>query len=418
MKKLLLSLFIFTTVISFSFAERHWNDRIFEINVNVPVNISNNTLVLDDIMRDTIVIDFTKIADNMTSDGFNTIINASPSTGFKIEVPSGLLFGLSTGVDLYSNLTIDQSLFEFLGHGNKLNEDLDIDLDGYVDAFLYLRADVGWDYDKFKITLSPSLYTALLHASTNGSYVKVTNSNDGTFAYKLQGNINLYSITGIDDSMKDAFKSMDFAQIGNRLLGEMNNIWQSAGFDMQVGFSYELYRYFTLIGNVKIPVIPARLSYVVPISISSEFETSILDVVNDETGTPSFEKDIGSCQRAEYKINRPMKITVMGNFHPWNGVMEYYGGFGLGFDHPFASNPEDRGVYVDYLLATRFGILNTLNFYLSTERTDRIFIHKATVALNVRLIEVDVGVASESTSLINSFKAGGVGAFVNVSVGM
>lgn len=418
MKKILLSLLIFTFAISFSFAERHWNDRIFEFNVNIPVNISNNTFVLDDIMQETVVIDFTKIADNMTSDGFNTIINTSPSAGFKLDVPSGLLFGVTTGVDVYSNLTIDKSLFNFLGHGNELNEDLDIDLDGYIDAFMYIRANLGWDFDRFKISFSPSVYAALLHASTNGSYVKVTNSDEGKFAYKLQGNMNIYSLVGVDDSFTDTFKSMDFAQIGNRLLGEVNNIWQSAGVDLQVDFSYELYRYFTLMGTLKMPVIPARMSYVIPMSVSSEFETSILDVVNGETGAPSFEKDIGSCQRADYKINRPMKISLMGNFHPWNGVMEYYGGIGLGFDHPFASDPADRGAYFDYLIGTRFGILNLLNFYLSTERTDRIYIHKAIVALNLRLIELDVGVASESTSLINSFKAGGVGAFVNVSVGM
>lgn len=417
MKKL--SFLIVLSFFSFSlFAERAWNDRIFEINTEIPLNVTNNTIGLTDILKSTVVLDLTQMADNMPEDGFNTIISFNPSVTVRLDIPSGMYFGVKTGLDVYSNFSIGKSLFDFLGHGNTLNEDLDIGFGGYVDAFSYAQIDLGWDYDKFKIILSPSIYVAILHASTTGSNLRITNTVDGKFAYDLKGYLNLYSIVGIDDMMMDAIKTGNYMAFPEIISNTFNDIKGSIGFDFEATVSYEMYRYLTLIGKVKVPVVPASLTYVVPMTLSSDFQSSVMDLAQGNIEAPSFSYDMGTSQRTIYKINRPMKISLCGNFHPWNGVMEYDAGLGVGIEHPFADDFSETDFYIDYYLGARVGLLNMLNLYFSTERTDRLFIHKLSASLNIRALEVKVGVASESSSLANSFKAGGIGVFVNTSMGL
>lgn len=418
MKRTLFVLFTTLILSSAAFAERHWNDRIFEINVDAPVNISNNMFTIDELFQETVVIDFTKIADELPSSGFNAILSAKPSVGFKLDIPSGLVFGLKTGVDAYSTFSIGKSLFDFLGYGNQLNENISVDFGGYGDIFVYLQADLGWDYDKFKIVFSPSLYAALFHVTTEGSNITISNSSEGEFGYNLRGNLNIYSLIGFDDSLQESLKEGNFGAVPETFFAKINDIWSGAGFDIQATLDYELTKYLTLSGTLKTPVVPARLTYRIPMTIESSYETSIMSLTQGSTEAPEVSTNFGDMDRVMYKINRPLKLNVNANFHPWNGIMEYYAGLGIGFDHPFASNPFDRGYYFDYILGTRFGLFNLLNVYLSTERTDRLFINKAMLSLNIRLVEIDVGVASESTSFIKSFQAGGLGGFANVKVGL
>ena len=97
--------------------------------------------------------------------------------------------------------------------------------------------------------------------------------------------------------------------------------------------------------------------------------------------------------------------------------MSCYGTLGIGIQHPFSPNPAETYFYVDYLVGAKISLYNILSLYVSTERTDEIYKHKAMLALNFRLVEIDAGVAFESANLQTSFKGPGLGAFVTASVG-
>ena len=93
MKKILLSLVLFTSLIGASFAESFFAHRFFEIKVDVPVNVSNNLVSLTDIFKETAIIDLPQIADNVAFNGASIKANASPSIGIKLDIPKGLIFG-------------------------------------------------------------------------------------------------------------------------------------------------------------------------------------------------------------------------------------------------------------------------------------------------------------------------------------
>jgi hypothetical protein len=62
-------------------------------------------------------------------------------------------------------------------------------------------------------------------------------------------------------------------------------------------------------------------------------------------------------------------------------------------------------------------LANLLSFYLSTEYTDQIFMQKASMSLNFRVIEVVTGIATTSSSFVKTFQGTGFGAFVTVYMG-
>lgn len=421
MKKNFWFLFLVLIFTSQIFSQKKWNDRSFEIDISAPISVSNNLLTLNDVFQEVLLIDFTKIADEMPDSGFNTILSVKPSVSISLDIPKGIIFGVTSGIDVYSKVSVSKSLFEFLGYGNQLNQDVDIGLDGYLDTFAYIQADIGWNTKKFKIKLSPSVYSALFHATTKGSNFVISNSDKGDFSYNLNGNINLYSLFKLEDSLIQDIKDKNFEALGNKALEMVKqgfeDLKNSVGIDLKTQVEYDFTKIFTGFAKVNIPLIPASLDYVVPISVTSDFATSINDLTSGNFTAPSFTNDFGNQKKERITLNRPLKITLGGNFHAWNNVMEYTGSFGLGFDHPFSSLHDDVSCYVDYSLGMRVGLWDILNFYLSTERTDRIFIHKFMLAINLKFMEFDVGIASEASSLVKSFNAAGLGAFGNVKIG-
>ena len=54
---------------------------------------------------------------------------------------------------------------------------------------------------------------------------------------------------------------------------------------------------------------------------------------------------------------------------------------------------------------------------LSTEYRDQLFIHQIGATLNVRVLQLDVGISSQSASFKKSFEVSGVGAYAYITMG-
>lgn len=415
-------LFIFSFLLIFSsslFAL--WNDRFFDLNLKADAAVSNNLFGITDIAKEVIVIDFTKIAEEM-KDGnkdFNESVSGEVSAGLKIDIPHGLVLGIDAGLQLYESLDIGKELFYFLGYGNEPNQDIDISTSGYVDMFVYTKVDIGWNTKKFKLVLSPSLYSTLLHVSTEGTNVVVKNTVDGKFAYELNGNFSIYSVS---NSVVDLYNEM---MGGNYLIlldegkNLLQNLWGNVGVDLAANFEYDVSQNFTLNGGIRVPVLPCSLSSKSSFTVKSAWETSVLDLAQGNMTAPTFETAITSeSGNIDYKINRPMKITLGGDLHAWNNVMNYYGSVGLCLEHPFSGENLLDTLYFDYLAGLRVSLLNLISLNFSTERTDKVYKQKLALGLNIRLAEIDVGVATASSDFMYSLKGGGLSAFANIHIGI
>ena len=407
MKKLVL-LFLFITIFSLNVfsEERFLNQRIVDFTFDVPVNVSNNLIGTKDVFQDTVLIDFTQIADNMGDDGFALILNAKPHISLGLDIPQGLIFKVNVGLDLYSSIGIGKGLFDFLGYGNTVNEDINIDVSGFADLFIYTGLDIGWSTKKFSLVVSPTVYSALAHVGVEDAKAVIKNSESGEFSYDVKGTLAFYS-----DYFTPDLKSIDLETLYTL---DYKKLIENSGLDVSVSASYDLFRYLTVYGNARIPIYPCKISRCIPTVLASSMNATIMDI-----GNPDFNYSItqGAPEEKEIKINRPLKFMLSGKFHPFNGVMDYYGGLGFGIEHPFAQDGVEADFYLEYLLGMRLGFWNTLNFYLSTELTDKIYIHKLMINFNIRVIELKGGVSAESSSFVGSFRGNGVGAFVQVSCG-
>lgn len=412
MKKIFLSI-IFSVLASLSvFAADNDRYRGFDLTFDIPASASMNSFGLLDYLKPEIVIDFTKIADEMSDDGFKVMAAVSPSITAGLNMDPGLIFEVQVGTQIYAGLGIGKGLFDFLGYGNEINKEIKIDASGYVDLFLFAQLNVGWKGKKFGLTVSPAIFSTLVHAVATDSYAKMENDTSGNFYMKFNSNIDIYSVIPVSFSP-------DFGQdlLANYkdLLPVLGN---SVGVDLGVTFTWDAYQYLTLEGTARIPIIPSRMTKRMPISMNCDYSLGLQQFATDSLGAPNFNMTMGSVQDADYSINRPMKFSITADYYPFNGVMEYYAGLGLGFKHPFAKSIEERSVYVDYMIGIRVGFVNFLNFYVSTARTDEVFCHKLGLGLNLHILELKAGISAESTSFASSFKGAGLGAYVTASVGL
>lgn len=420
MKKIIFVFSLLCLLTSAAFSQRAWNDRIIDFNFAGQLNASNNLLGINDIARETIVIDFTQIADDMkqSGKGFNESISADFSAGFMLDIPKGLVFGANAGLQFYESLTIGKELFYFLGYGNKVNENINITADGYADIFAFAQADIGWNAGGLKVVISPAVYTAIAHVTTENSSIVFKNTADGKFAYELQGNFLVYTPVDMGVELVNDIMAGNYETLLDTGKNILTGLKQSAGLDIQAGFDYALNNDISVNALLRIPVIPSTMHYKSSFNVKSEWETTLQGVAQGTFSAPDFTMNSTAGEEIKYTINRPLKLNIGGDFHAWNNIMNYYGNIGICLEHPFARNLDEMSIYFDYLFGLRVGVFNILNLSVSTECTDKIYKQKVTAGINLKLAEVNVGVATASSDFAKSFSGCGASAFVDVHVGL
>lgn len=434
MKKIALSFVLFISLIGTAFAENIFAHRFFEFRLNVPVEVSNNLISLTDIFQEEAIIDLPKIADNVVSKGAAIKAGAAPSFGFKIDIPRGLIFGLSIGAEADVGIGLSKDLFEFLGHGNKdMGNEFKMEASNtYADLFATVTLDGGWNTKKSRLEISGTAFSTIAHfdASNTGARIYL-NDEANTAGFEAKVDAKGYTIANVNE----------LSQI-DKLASAISG---SIGFDVSGSYKRDIFRFLSLGAKARIPIVPSRLGvgYNVTYDMNQEFSfNSLLGIEDDSSEEESAEvpkeeeegeeatEDKGmlgepTILTTPYSIHRPMKIGVMADFHPFGTLLTTSGYLGLGFRHPFSSvinkattgGLDETQFYVDYSLTGKLSLWNILSLSLSHSYMDEIFKNEFALAFNIRLIEVDAGVSFQSPSFTKSFTGAGVGAFVTLCLG-
>ena len=425
MKKLLTSFLILGLSANLMFAAGggFLRNRIFEIKVDAPVDISNNAISVSDFLVKDVIIDLQELCDNLPKKGFDFATSVNPSVGLNFNFGK-VNFGFGAGAEVYSNIGTSKDVFEFIAYGNSIGESISVDLNAYLDTFAYAEVHFGSKIGKLSTRIQPAIFGTLAHAVTQDSYVRFNNTEDGEFNIDVNALFNIYSEFDAAD-----FENKNFTDFNTIL----NKITPTIGFDLSGSASYEVSEFLTVNTSARIPIVPSRLTKATPFSYSISKSISLDSLLekdsegedsesseNPETQPAEEEENeggFGETYSVDYILHRPLKFSLGAEFHPFGNFMNYYGSLGFGLRHPFAQNTDELDAYFDYLLGVRISLFNLLQFSVSTERTDEVYKHKAMLSLSVRVVQVDAGVALESTSLANSFKGQGIGAFVALYVG-
>ncbi|MCR4952722.1 MAG: hypothetical protein K6A43_01490 [Treponema sp.] len=441
MKKLFSVICIFSTLLVSSFANAFFSSRFFEVYANVPVDFSNNAFTLNDIFftpTGQIIIDledFQKLPER----GFSIDLNTKPVAGFKLDIPKGLVFGANAGAEVSTGLLFSKDFFNFLSEGYNCGEELTLTAKKFnADVFAFAQVDLGWNTKKTSLVFHPALFVPILHVQPDNVSAVLKNTESGEFIVNANADLSVYTNANL---AKDG--NIDT----NSLVSDITStMMSSAGFDLGVDYKLDLFKFLTVGAGIHAPIVPGKLTKRTSMEYQFEYKIKAEDFINkaenndseDQEGTensteetqseeaktanaPKFNDtvDLGS---DVYKINRPFKFYVNGNLHPFGDFLSVYGMLGFTAKHAFeptmSMSDFSENFYMDYLIGAQLSLIGMLTLDVSTERTNQIYAHKAALGFSLRIVAIDAGVSLASSSFLKTFDAGGVGAFVNVAVGI
>ena len=368
MKKFITLIFAVTVLCTTSFAKNFFTSRIFEVKFGADLGLSNNLLSCKDIMKKNLVIDLRKMADECPKSGFDIRGNFDPSLEVNLNV-FGLNLGLATGIESYEKFVIGKDLFNFLGYGNSVGQKIDINFNNTTDIFYYTQATV-------------------------------LNDADGNLKVEMKMNMDLYSTV----PLKSVDGDIEFESTSNILAG-------SYGFDLGGSVGFPITDSFLVEGVCRIPVIPGHLKNKATINGGFIYDMTLTDFEN--SNNDSKETTVTN-ESAYYTLNRPLKVGVYASKDLLGTLLNARAGGGLGIQRPFCI-----GVYCypEYYAGITLNLINIFKVGLSTEYTNQMFKHQIGTSVNVRLIQLDFGISSQSSSFKKSFEVSGVGAYAYVTVG-
>ena len=418
MKKIFLTFLIILLVSSFCFAgskrkkknNGFFDHRVVELKTDIPVNFSNNVFGLFDFFKKEIEIDLPKIASEIPENGFNTILSTNPNVGLNINLANFLKVGVNAGVNIYGDLNLSKDFFTFLGTGNELYKDMDFVISSNFDVFAYVNANVGLTISKLTLGIAPSIFVPVANFHTNELGIKFKNTQEGLISLKFVGDMNLYT-----------FKDFGFS---NGFFGNMqfdtSTLWQeifdSMGIDCEFFGGWQLFDNLNVMVNCRVPIVPGKLYYKTPINMHASVETSLMDIFSGEGLSDMFDYGFGEMQTTDETtiINRPLKANLSLCYKPLGNFFTLDLKGGVGVNHPFL---DDFSVYPEYLVGVKLSLLNIISARVCTEYTDKIFIHSIDATVNVRLVELNVGVQFSSSDFVKSLQGTGFGAHIIYCIG-
>jgi len=425
MKRLILSLILFVSFVSASFAENIFAHRFFEVKLDMPVSLSNNLVDLQSIFQKKVVIDLAEIADKMPDDGASIKANVGPSLSINLDIPRGLILGVNIGAQAEVSAGLSKDIFEFLGKGNggMGNSFTEKTSNTYADLFANVSVTGGWNAKKSRLAVTGTVFSAIAHMDAGDSYIKIyNNAEDNTFGVQASLDAKMYAVADMKNDMSD-------------IMGIVNLASKNMGFDLAADYQLDFARFLTLGAKANIPLVPSKLDRLASVKSDFTYETSLDDLMKNEEssgeggesgneGSSSEESKQEAYTLSEFEqlsnpyiIHRPLKLGLSANFHPFGTLLSTNGYFGIGVRHPFAKNSDETDFYFDYSVGGKLSLWNIINFELTHSYYDQVFKNEFALALNIRLVEVDAGISFQSASLAKSFQGAGAGAYVTVCIG-
>lgn len=430
MRKFISLFAIVLSFVNFIFSFDLFSSRVFEMKAEAPMSVSNNLFSLNKLLVKDLVIDFAEIADDVSEKGFDTVFKINPSLSSKLNFDK-VAVGSKIGTDIYLKISLAQDFFKFIGNGYKAGDTVNLSFKADMDICSYMDFPIDVKIGKFKFSLTPSIFLPLIYLEdvyTKGSF---SNGDDGKLKavldtkYKVLVSSSLYDVD--KDSKLDLYP---FEEISK---------YKLLGFDLSGSFEFPIINKLNLIVAGHFPIIPGRLNQRINYTEAyTNYEASVMGLIggsnqgsnNTSSGSlPSNQYEYvnygenwvstGHGLRMErlnspFFVNRPLEFSVYAIYRPFN-FLDVVAGGGIDIEHAFDSG--DPSCYPEYYAGVTASLFNILKATISTEYKDRIFKHEAVGILNLKIIQINVGISMESGEFLKSFNASGLGFYITSLLG-
>lgn len=397
MKKIIATIVTAFALASSAFA---WNigTRYVEMRMTAPFSMSNNAFGFNDIFQEEIVIDFDKLYNSFPKQGWTTSIFTQPEYQLNFNFRK-FWFGIQTGLNMSGSTSVSKDTFEFLANGNRLGEPISLGASGDLDAFAFVRIPVGFKVKKASVTVTPTCFIPIMHASVSDASATVTNSADGTF--RVDGKMGMEVFTAFDEQ---AITSKN---------PEIDKLLMNMGIDLGVDVKVPLpvIKNFDIKGSVQVPIVPGKFSSVSAMDMNMVYGFNMIDSSKNFNSFSMTELQTKDCTK---NINRP--LVFMGGVE-WNllkGGLLLDGSAGCAVRYPFS---DEAKFYFQYNAKATLNAWNIFGLTVGTEYMDQVFRQSLSFMLNLRAVEFDAGVSLSGTDFKSCFQGKGVGAFVTACIG-
>lgn len=402
MKKILACIFAVSIISTAAFSKNFFSQRYFEIKVGTDVDFSNNLFTANELLVQDLEIDLKKLAQECPESGFNLRAGANPNLGLNLNIKNFHL-GIDAGVDVYESLTVGKGLFDFLGYGNTIGEESKFTLDNNTEVFAYSQVDLGLKIGKVRFNVKPAVFLPLVSIRGSGGTITVKNDTDGNMIASMDLDMDVYSIAEIQQT-SDGKIVIDPEKLQAAFT-------KGYGFDIAGGLGIDVSDSFIIGANCRIPVLPGHLNYKSNVKTGFDFKMKVTDYQNAETT----KQDVTiTTTETNLAVHRPLKASAYFDKNMLGTLFNLHAAGGIGIRSPFC---DQAVIYPEYYVGFTLNVFDIFRLGVSTEYTDQVFIHQVGTTVNIRLIQIDLGLSSQSSDFKKSWSVPGVGAYAYVTVG-
>lgn len=400
MKKIIACFFVLAAFASAAFSESI-GKRFFEVRTDIPVGVYNNAFAPGDFMIPEVVIDFAKLRDDLGKDGMVVGFETKPTVAMNFNI-LGVHVGFVSGVESYGNLNLGRDLFDFIADGNKLNEEISFSAGGFFDTYVYESIDVKVETKKFTIGITPSIFTPVEHAEVSNAKLSVLNDEEGTF--NIDGKLNVL--------VQSAYADTTLNQ--NQYTSNISDLLNNGGLDLGLSLKYPLFLGLKLNGFVQVPLLPAKLKSEMKAEGSISYKQNFLDQSKSDTEPlVNWNADMVAAPCVA-TINRPLSVLAGVEWSVFKEAIRLRGDVGMGAKYPFSAK---QVLYPQYKFSAFARAANVIGAEVSTEYTKQMFKHEAQLMINIRLMELDLGVSLYGSDFVSSLEGKGFGGFLTFCFG-
>jgi hypothetical protein len=391
--------------------------RNIEFGFDARWGFANNYLSAGQILRETITVDLTTMADDL-GDGYSIFTGGGGDVFLNVR---GVNFGAGwfAGVDGSGYFKIPHSLIKLITRGNtedNYSGHFEIGAAAFAETGVWASARI---IKNLNISIRPSYFLPLAYMVSKDASYSLDTYPEAAGDYRAG---DIHATGTLSAKMYTPFPIGDDGDIdaGNIDIGSLIG---KGGADLTLGVEYPLFPNLILGATLThIPLVPARLSDGYDINANFEYYENAQDMLEEtddgatggrEKGMtydePSFDSFFGS----ERKIFRPFKLGVNALYRPF-------------FVRFFALKPSaalvfngvyEAPVYLDFGGAAEINLRDIFIVDAGIHFEDLIWRHSLGLIFNMRAMELDLGISMQSQDLLKSFQVAGVRVDVGVRFG-
>ncbi|MCR4790571.1 MAG: hypothetical protein K5839_05775 [Treponemataceae bacterium] len=391
--------------------DRSFFDRYWESGTVIDLNLSNNYLGLSDILKETIVIDFSEMAESLSYKGlaFNTILDFRHYSNIYTKK---LDFGFAIDFDTIINFALSKDTMALIANGNSVDEDMLLGAGFGAEAFVSLDLPFSFDIgEKLTIDLSASYFIPVLYIPYTDGTVTTRINSDGTLSLNGSVTAQVYSALPIA------------SLVGGTGEFDVFSILAQGGVDLSFAGQYELLEFLDLGFNItNIPLVPSNLNcqYQYTATVDYDMDTAVLNqfMTNKSFDTEGFSYTLSENEAESsgaMKVFRPIKMGFWATWRILNNDLLALTPF-MQFRLLDATVDNEAGFGFDYALTVSTD-LKWFRGGFTTCYLDNIFKQQLDLAFNLRFFELDLTLSSQSANFLKSFCGTGFGLAIGIIFG-